>query len=244
MRKITGWLGALVLLSNGVQAGVIVESSRVVFSAADRERSLMLSNGNDYPVVVQTWIDHGAPNGTPETADDIPVMPLPGVFRLEPGEKKNLRLIATQIKQPQDRESLYWFNIYEIPPTDAHLSPGVSALKVAVRLQLKMFYRPVNLKPEADSLAGKMQFSVVRTPDAEVLKVVNPTPYYVTFSAAQVNASSGSFPVVIGMLPPFGSKTIEMSSSVTGQSKSITYALINDDGNSVIGENSIEYLIK
>lgn len=102
-------------ISSWVQAGVIVESSRVVFSAADRERSLLLSNGNAYPVVVQTWIDNGAPEGTPETAGEVPVLPLPGLFRLEPGEKKNLRLLATQIKQPQDRESLYWLNIYDPP---------------------------------------------------------------------------------------------------------------------------------
>ncbi|MFZ1872026.1 MAG: molecular chaperone, partial [Chania sp.] len=148
MQKLTGLcIAGALLFSSWAQAGVIIESSRVVFSAADRERSLLLSNGNPYPVIVQTWIDNGAPEGTPETAGDVPVLPLPGIFRLEPGERKNLRLLATQIQQPQDRESLYWLNVYEIPPTDANLPPGVSAVKVAVRLQLKMFYRPKNLKP-------------------------------------------------------------------------------------------------
>jgi P pilus assembly chaperone PapD len=239
MRNIARWLGVLMLLSCSVKAGVMVESSRVVFSADDRERSLMLSNSNDYPVVVQTWIDHGKPDGTPETAKDIPVMPLPGIFRLEPGEKKNLRLLATQIKQPQDRESLYWLNVYEIPPTDAHLPPGVAAVNVAVRLQLKMFFRPNNLKPDVDSLSQKQQFSIIRTPGVIAMKVLNPTPYYATFSSAQVKGTAGSYPVDIGMIPPFGNKMIEIDSSANGQPESISYTVINDDGNNVAGTKSL-----
>lgn len=116
MRKLLGvCIAAAALFCGWAQAGIIIESSRVVFSAADRERSLLLSNGNAYPVIVQAWIDDGAPEGTPETADNVPILPLPGLFRLESGEKKNLRLLATQQTQPQDRESLYWLNIYEIP---------------------------------------------------------------------------------------------------------------------------------
>lgn len=239
MRKLAGWLGTLLLLSHGAWAGVMVESSRVVFSASDRERSLMLANGNDYPVVVQAWIDHGALDGTPETANDIPVIPLPGIFRLEPGEKKNLRLLATQINQPQDRESLYWLNIYEIPPTDAHLPPGISAVKVAVRLQLKMFYRPKNLTPDVDNLAGKLQFNLVRTPGSATLKVTNPTPYFATFSAAQITSASAPYQVAIGMVPPFESKTLETNSLPTWQPDDITYTLINDDGNNVSAKKSL-----
>lgn len=239
MRKILGLMAMLLFLNGAAQAGVMVESSRVVFNAADRERSLMLSNNNSYPVVVQTWIDNGAPSGTPETAGDVPVIPLPGIFRLEPGEMKNLRLLATQVKQPQDRESLYWLNVYEIPPTDAHLPPGVSAVKVAVRLQLKMFYRPQNLGLDIDKLAGKQQFSVVRDPGKSALKVDNPTPYYATYSAAQVTNGAQSQSVAIGMIPPFGSKTLDMGIGSAWQPESISYKLINDDGNNVEGSKSL-----
>lgn len=84
MKKLIGLYMVIELLVSGcVQAGVIVESSRVVFSAADREGSLLLSNGNTYPVIVQTWVDDGALDGTPETAGEVPVHPLQGLFRLE-----------------------------------------------------------------------------------------------------------------------------------------------------------------
>lgn len=226
-------------ISCWVQAGVIIESSRVVFSAADRERSLLLSNGNAYPVMVQTWIDNGAPEGTPETAGEVPVLPLPGLFRLEPGEKKNLRLLATQIKQPQDRESLYWLNIYEIPPADTHLPPDVSKVKVAVRLQLKMFYRPKNLQPSIDKLLELQKFSLIRLPGALKIKVENSSPYYATFSAAKVMGETKSYPIGIGILPPFSSKTVDINGAINWQPDSISYSLINDDGNGIENKKSL-----
>ncbi len=241
MRKLIGLcIAGALLFSEWAQAGVIVESSRVIFSAAEHERSLLLSNGNTYPVIVQLWIDDGSPEGTPETAGEVPVLPLPGLFRLEPGEKKNLRLLATQIKQPQDRESLYWLNIYEIPPTDAHLPPGVSAVKVAIRLQLKMFYRPLNLKPSIDKLAEQQQFSLIRLPGALKLKVENTSPYHATFSAAKISGGSKSHVIDIGMLAPFSSKTLDISGDAGWQPDSISYILINDDGNGVESKKSLK----
>ncbi|WP_231566243.1 MULTISPECIES: molecular chaperone [unclassified Serratia (in: enterobacteria)] len=241
MRKLIGlfFAGGL-FLSSWAQAGVMIESSRVVFSAADRERSLLMSNDNPYPVIVQTWIDDGSPDGTPETAGDVPVLPLPGLFRLEAGEKKNLRLLATQIKQPQDRESLYWLNIYEIPPTDANLPPGVSAIKVAVRLQLKMFYRPQNLKPSIDKLPEQLQFNLSRLPGILQLKVENTSPYYATFSAAKVTGGGKSHPLEIGMLAPFSSKTLDLSGEKSWQPDTVNFVLINDDGNGVEANKSLK----
>lgn len=220
------WLG----LGGYAYAGVIVESSRVVFAAADRERSLLLVNGNDYPVVVQTWVDDGAPDGTPETAGEVPVMPLPGIFRLEPGEKKNLRLLATQVAQPSDRESLYWLNVYEIPPTDAHLPPGISALKVAVRLQLKLFYRPDGLQGQAEQLAARQRFSLTRLPGKLMLTVSNPTPLYATYGQAQLNGDGRQTALAIGMLAPFASKTLDVDEQRDGRPASVSYVLIDDDG--------------
>ncbi|WP_330985336.1 MULTISPECIES: molecular chaperone [Enterobacterales] len=239
MRKVSVLVATLLLLSLRASAGVMVESSRVIFSAGDRERSLMLSNNNDYPVIVQAWVDNGAPDGTPENAADVPVIPLPGIFRLEPGEKKYLRLLATQVKQPLDRESLYWLNIYEIPPTDAHLPANVSAVKVAIRLQLKMFWRPTNLTPSVDDVVKKLQFTLLRQPGTLQLKVTNPTPYYATFNAADIKNNAASHTLAIDMLAPFSSKTLPLDTHREEQPKSIHYALINDDGNSV--ENEVSF---
>ncbi|WP_442801104.1 fimbrial biogenesis chaperone [Serratia rubidaea] len=235
MKSLTFCFCALFSLAGDACAGVIVESSRVVFAGGDRERALLLVNGNDYPVVVQTWVDDGAPDGTPETAGEVPVMPLPGIFRLEPGEKKNLRLLATQAAQPADRESLYWLNVYEIPPTDARLPPSVSALKVAVRLQLKLFYRPDGLQKKAARLAANQRFSLARQPGRLMLTVSNPTPLYATYGQAQLNGGGRQTALAIGMLAPFASKTLDVDERSIGRPESVSYMLIDDDGQGVTG---------
>ncbi len=97
------------------EAGVTAERTRLVFVEGQREASLLLVNQNPYPVLVQAWVDDGALDGEPDTAL-APFLPLPPVFRLEPGRQRSLRLLATGQAQARDRESLYWLNIYETPP--------------------------------------------------------------------------------------------------------------------------------
>ncbi|MDR9889182.1 molecular chaperone [Pseudenterobacter timonensis] len=229
----------LLVMSHAVFAGVMVESSRIVFSAANPEQSLMLSNNNDYPVLVQTWIDDGAPDGTPEKATNSPVIPLPGLFRLEPGEKKYLRLLATQMPLPVDRESLYWLNIYEIPPTDTHLPVAGTFVKVAVRLQLKLFYRPVHLPLPVEDVPGRLRFTLLRQPGLSLLKVQNPTPYYTSFSSAVISGSTGTEKLNVGMVAPFSDKTVPLKGTQGTSSASIHYSIINDEGNDTGGHSDL-----
>ncbi|WON76642.1 molecular chaperone [Serratia sp. UGAL515B_01] len=240
MRKwLKSYLAGGLLLSSWVQAGVVIESSRVVFSGEDRERSLQLLNANPYPVVVQAWIDDGAPEGTPENAGEVPVIPLPGLFRLEPGEKKNLRLLATQVPQPQERESLYWLNIYEIPPTEQNAAIDQIKIKVAIRLQLKMLYRPKDLSPAVNHLLKLQHFNLIREPGRLKLEVENRSPYYATYQDATLTHATDRYAVDIGMLAPFSSKIIILDRSSNHQYQNISYQLINDDGDSINGNQSL-----
>lgn len=227
MRTVTALLLALSVFQPAF-AGIIIESTRVVFPAKEREMSLQLANGNKYPVVVQTWVDDGNPDGTPDTAGEVPVIPLPGLFRLAPGEKKILRLLSTQIPQLKDRESLYWLNVVEIPPASRNKTDNATEVNVSLRLQLKLFYRPTGLKVKPDDVAKLQRFSLVRVPGMTQVKVENPTPYYATYSAAQI----GSIGLAPGMLAPFSSKLVPVASSAAGR---VNYALIGDDGNGIAG---------
>lgn len=122
---------AMLCLAPTSEAGVTAERTRLVFVEGQREASLLLVNQNPYPVLVQAWVDDGALDGEPDTAL-APFLPLPPVFRLEPGRQRSLRLLATGQAQARDRESLYWLNIYEIPashrrgrwPAPAHGHPA------------------------------------------------------------------------------------------------------------------------
>ncbi|MBY0446168.1 MAG: molecular chaperone [Burkholderiales bacterium] len=211
-------------------AGVLLESSRVVFASQNREQSLLLLNENSYPVLIQAWIDNGAPEGTPSTAES-PIMPLPGLFRLEAGERKNLRLLNTGLPQAQDKESLYWLNIYEIPPVDANLPQDATSLTVAIRLQLKMFFRP-KLDVSIEALSNSLKFSL--DPKQKTLKVENPMPYFATLSCVRLMRGEQGQDLHAGMLAPFSSLLIKLDEPFwdAGRSDlSVEYAIIDDDGN-------------
>lgn len=47
---------------------------------------------------------------------------------------------------PKDRESVFWFNVLEVPPKpDAAKAANQSLLQLAFRTRIKLFYRPEGL---------------------------------------------------------------------------------------------------
>ena len=61
-------LSAAVLITLPAQAGIMASSTRVIYEQGQNERSLMLANINAYPVVVQTWVNEGEDQQTPENS--------------------------------------------------------------------------------------------------------------------------------------------------------------------------------
>lgn len=71
-------------------------------------------------------------------------MALPPLQRVEPGAKGQVKIQTTGSLAglPQDRESLFYFNVREIPPK----SSKPNTLQLALQTRVKMFYRPETLE--------------------------------------------------------------------------------------------------
>lgn len=231
----TGLLG-LLLLSHGSLAGVTAERTRVVFHEGQREASLSLVNQNTYPVIVQTWIDDGAIDSTPEVAQ-APIIPIPPIFRLNPNQQRSLRLLYTEQMLPKDRESLYWLNLYEIPPQPPEpLIEGQSRLTVTLRTQMKVIYRPKGLNPDIGSIpANLITFQKI----GDGLLIENPTPYVITLSSIETGQSHLS--MTEGPLLPFSKFMLALpsNSNSNSNSKKIKFTWIDDDGNIRSGESKL-----
>ncbi|TOL40502.1 molecular chaperone, partial [Vibrio parahaemolyticus] len=67
----------------------------------------------------------------------------PPVQRVEPEKSSQVRIEALpEISQlPQDRESVYYFNLREIPPK----SDKPNVLQLALQSKIKLFYRPKSI---------------------------------------------------------------------------------------------------
>lgn len=224
-------LGLTILVGAEVHAGVTAERTRVIFDEGKREASLALVNQNRYPVIVQTWIDDGYLDAAPQTAQ-APIMPLPPVFRLNPGQMRSLRLLYTGDALPKDRESLYWLNLYEIPPqSDEPLGEGESRLTVTLRTQMKVIYRPRALAKDAEEAPRKLLFR--RTGNA--LQVENPTAYFITLAGAEVRQGNAGSLLPPELLPPFSQRTLSPTQPLPASPGEVRYLWIDDSGNSQEG---------
>lgn len=62
----TGCVLALCLVASA-QASVVMTGNRVVYPAQNKEVNIQLTNHDDFPNVIQVWMDSGNEDSTPET---------------------------------------------------------------------------------------------------------------------------------------------------------------------------------
>lgn len=211
------------LAAQQAQAAIALDRTRVVFDGGSKSLSLNISNENkELPYLAQGWVED-------ETGKKIesPLMVLPPLQRVEPGEKSQVKVQATPkaASLPQDRETLYYFNLREIPPK----SDKANTLQIALQTRVKLFYRPKALMPTQNDYANPWQKKLTLTRQGGHYQVNNPTPYYVTL----VGAASGlKGKDVEGFVPfmiaPKSSMVMKGSASSLGGNPVLTY--INDFG--------------
>jgi len=224
-------------------AGILASSTRVIYAEKDRENSLMLANTNAYPIFTQIWIDDGS--NDPDFKDP-PFVVLPAVFQMSPKEIKGVRILYNGLPLAQDRESVYWLNLYEIPGIQKD-ALGHDYLNLAMNTQLKVFFRPKSLTglPIDDINAG-LQFSIFDTVnEPQQIKIKNSTAYHVTIinlSLIDKTSATALYDQANLMLAPFQQQLIStgMPSLNISDRYKVKYALIDDQGVSHFFEKAIE----
>lgn len=167
-----------------LRASVIIVGTRVIYNQKDREVTVRLANRGKQPGLIQAWIDDGDEKADPATIK-VPFTLTPPMVRIDPDKGQSLRILYTQAPLPADKESVFWLNVFEVPPrpktTDANL------LLFAFRTRIKLFFRPSGLADKPEDAAAKLQWSLTAGPKGDkLLHVVNPTAYHVSFSGTGV----------------------------------------------------------
>ncbi|MXJ84452.1 fimbrial biogenesis chaperone [Klebsiella michiganensis] len=210
---------------SGAYAGVMPSQSRIVYRSDDKDASIMLANTNNYPVLVQAWVDKG--EGSPDV-QEVPFISIPPVFYLEPAGVKGVRIFYNNAELSKEKESLFWFNIYEIPPERKNMTPNNSVL-VTMNTQIKLFYRPRGLNITPEEAIEKITCKVN---DREHISCFNPNPIHISVTGLQVLDSNGVSAQATNaeyMLNPFGKTLYHFKSTMTPFKVSIQY--IDDLGN-------------
>ncbi|UYW74363.1 fimbrial assembly chaperone [Pseudocitrobacter faecalis] len=227
MRNYKWWsvfskVALLLAFSAQVSAAVNVDRTRIVFSARDVARTLNLSNDGAMPMVIQVWADNGDPASTPDV-NPTPVVVIPPVFKMLPGELRSLKLmLASRQGLAEDRETLFWLNIYQIAPDNAASGREGQKVILPLRLRMKIFIRPAGLPPPEEKDERGLRFRV----SEEMLRVENPSPWYMSLS---LHLPGQQKPTSM-MIAPHAQEQITRPATLNAGSR-LVYDVITDDGN-------------
>ncbi|HIE1345153.1 TPA: fimbria/pilus periplasmic chaperone [Serratia marcescens] len=212
-------LGAVV--AQQAHAAIALDRTRVIFDGDQKSVSLNISNQNkQLPYLAQGWLEDDKGNKI-----QGPLTVLPPVQRVEPGKPSQVKIQALPAAKqlPQDRETIYYFNLREIPPK----SDKPNTLQIALQTRIKLFYRPAAIAMQKNADPVQEQLTLSKQGDKYVVN--NPTPYYVTIvDASSRKDTAGAKGFEPFMVPPKGNASLTVSAASVGNSPVLTY--INDYG--------------
>nr|ULG15865.1 SefD [Serratia proteamaculans]ULG19120.1 SefD [Serratia proteamaculans] len=183
------------------QAAIALDRTRAIFPGTEKAISLNISNENKkQPYLAQAWLE----NSRGEKINS-PFAVAPPLQRVEAGKKSVIRVTATPEAKalPQDRESVFYFSVREIPPR----SDKPNVMQVALQTKIKLFYRPESIIPEKMT---RWDDQLVLHKTGNGYRVENPTPYYMTvigITGAEKQAVAKDFEAI--MIEPKSSVNIK-----------------------------------
>ncbi|PVZ80243.1 molecular chaperone EcpD [Serratia sp. S1B] len=182
----------MAILTGSVYASVVINGTRVIYPGKEREVVVQIENKNPRPALVQSWMDSGNEDELPQNST-APFLLSPPLVRIDEGQGQALRLIYNQKSLPQDRESVFWLNVLDIPPDPKGKILSEQYLQLAVRTRIKVFFRPQGLPGTATEAPAKLNWRIV--PDGKGqygLECDNPTAFHVSFGGITLKGADGA----------------------------------------------------
>ncbi|WP_110915607.1 fimbria/pilus periplasmic chaperone [Enterobacter roggenkampii] len=207
-------------LAPSAQAAISLDRTRVIFDGNQKSVSLNINNQNEqFPYLAQSWIEDDKGNKV-----QGPLTVLPPIQRLEPGKSSQVKIQGLPIINtlPQDRETLFYFNLREIPPK----SNKPNSLQIALQTRVKLFYRPGAIAIDSNKAAPQEKITLRRQGDRYV--VDNPTAYYVTIVDGKPNGGVSARGFTPLMVAPKSHGELSVSASALGSKPELIY--VNDYG--------------
>lgn len=213
----------LLALSNS-HAALTVSSTRVVFDSDKQNVSLRVSNPSTKPFAVQTWVN----TITDDQTTAVPFIASPPLFRLNAGKEQQVQINRLPHSLPKDRESLFYFNVQEIPQREAS---EANQLNIALRTRIKLFWRPIELTGNPLDSLKDLQWSIQSLDGKPRLIVNNPTPFHVSFIRIELSANGKIFSLKdTSMSSPLDTQTYELEGFKPTAGMQVTFSIINDFG--------------
>ncbi|MHA7114864.1 fimbrial biogenesis chaperone [Pseudomonas promysalinigenes] len=225
--SVTRWrlLAALAFIAcpPSAQAALTINTTRVVYNSDMRNTSVVVANPSSQLFAVQSWVN----TETDDTQTITPLMASPALFRLPPGKEQSVQISGLPNDLPQDRESLFYFNVQEIPQS----STGENELTIAIRTRIKVFYRPQQLKTRPQDHLAHLEWSIMPIEGKLHLLVNNPSPFHYTFGQIEISGPGQHETLKpMPMVPPLGTQRYELTKIHSVEGLRIMFNTVNDYG--------------
>lgn len=213
-----------------VNADIVISGTRIVYPQSSKDVIVNLDNRGNKPLLVQTWLDDGRDCVNPQELK-LPFVITPPVSRIDPQKGQSLRITYMGSALPQDRESLFWFNVLEIPPkSKAKEGESLNQLQLAFRTRIKLFFRPDGLKGTPGDAATNLKWSQKKEGNTLSLFAQNDSPYNVSVSNVKLKMGGKEYTVDSKSVLPFSGVSMPVKGLSNNISGTVIYNTINDNG--------------
>lgn len=154
---------AALLTANNALAALALDATRYVYKGDAQFISAIANNESEEAYGAQVWVDNIVEKDTRPT-----FIATPSFFKVDGKGKQVFRVMKVSDHMPNDKESIYWLNLQEIPQKREG-----SGLTMAIRTQVKLIYRPAAIVD--GRAAAEENLTVEHVPGGQWL--VNSTPY-------------------------------------------------------------------
>lgn len=208
-------LAYTLLLGTLAHAGIVIESTRYLYKEGAREIAAQIENKDETPYLIKSWVES-------QEGKSPAFMATPPLFRLEGKQQNTVRLFSTaNVSAPRDRETIFYFNIMAIPPSDDSYAKS-NTIQLAVRHRMRLIYRPQSLfSLSTNTEAKKLEWKK----SGKKIIIKNPTPFFYYFNLAKFG--NVDIKSQLNSIGPFSTKEIVVNDSAAN---SVSWKIVNDYG--------------
>lgn len=200
-------------------AALTITGTRVIYEEASKSVTVPVTNLDDLPVLVQSWI-------TDAHNEDDPTIPFAiaePLLKVEPNRTRDIRIFYAGHGMPSDRESMLFLNIMGIPVKPMQQN----TVQFAIKQRLKLFYRPKALSGSVSDAVATLRWRI----NGDQIEVVNASLFHVSLIDLDLQWKDGHRPISdYLLLEPGATQTFDATVPHAVRPLRMRFVEINDIG--------------
>ena len=166
----------LMLNSSLAHSAFVLDSTRYIYNEKNKSVDVSIKNNTEKLFGGQVWIE------SKNESEESGFVAIPSFFKLEGNKSQLVRVLNVGEGRPQDRESIYFFNVQEIPTK----GDAGNSISFALNTKVKLFYRPALLEGKREKAEEKISYKLGSN---NQLVFINQSPFYFAIVGLVINGN-------------------------------------------------------